>query len=38
MQQFVVEFYMCNIAARNIYNFQLLVLIKFKFASVFLQT
>jgi hypothetical protein len=38
MQQFGVEFYMCNIVARKIYNFKFLVLIKFKSESVILQT
>jgi len=38
MQQFVVEFYMCKVVARKIYNFQFLVLIKFKSGSAILQT
>jgi hypothetical protein len=38
MQQFGFKFYMCNIVARKIYNFQFLVLIKFKSGSAFLQT
>jgi hypothetical protein len=38
MQHFGVEFYVCNIVARKIYNFQFLVLIKFKSGSVILQT